>query len=123
MAEVSRERFLQAYGNLLAQSWGNPDLLKRFKAAPGSVLKEFGLDPEGASIEVITPGAGWASQGSPDAQVAMWNNGLKEGSIKLYFPEEAPSGELKTAELSEQELEAVAGGAVAACSCCPCSCC
>ncbi|MCG3190988.1 MAG: hypothetical protein L6R30_16610 [Thermoanaerobaculia bacterium] len=122
MAEVSREKFLQAYGNLLAQSWGNPDLLKRFKAAPGSVLKEFGLDPEGASIEVIIPGAGWNAEGSPDSQVAMWNDGKKAGNIKLYFPEEAPSGELKTAELSEQELEAVAGGG-SACCCSPCSCC
>ncbi|MDL1951999.1 hypothetical protein FBQ97_19625, partial [Acidobacteria bacterium ACD] len=59
MSEVSKEKFLQAYGNLLAQSWGNPDLLKRFKAAPGKVLAEYGLDPEGAAIEVIKPGAGW----------------------------------------------------------------
>ncbi|KAA0256648.1 MAG: hypothetical protein EDX89_00680 [Acidobacteria bacterium] len=121
MSEVSKEKFLQAYGNLLAQSWGNPDLLKRFKAAPGKVLAEYGLDPEGAAIEVIKPGAGWNAEGSPDAQVKMWNDGKKAGKIRLYFPEEAPP-DLKTAELSDQELEAVAGGG-SACCCSPCSCC
>jgi hypothetical protein len=118
---VSKEKFLQAYGNLLAQAWGSPALLKKFKATPGKVLAEFGLDPEGAAIEVITPGKGWTGEGSPDSQVTMWNDGKKAGMIRIYFPEEAP-GDLKTAELSDQELEAVAGGG-SACCCSPCSCC
>jgi hypothetical protein len=121
MTEVSKDKFLQAYGNLLAQSWGSPELLKRFKATPAKVLAEFGLDPEGAAINVISPGKGWNAEGSPDSQVKMWNDGKKAGKISLYFPEEAPSG-LKTAELSDQQLEAVAGGGTACC-CSPCSCC
>ena len=121
MTEVSKDKFLQAYGNLLAQSWGNPDLLKRFKAAPGKVLAEYGLDPEGAAIEIVSPAKGSTAEGSPDMQVGMWNDGKKVGKIKLYFPEEPPQG-LKTAELSDQELEAVAGGG-SACCCSPCSCC
>ena len=39
MSEVSKDKFLQAYGNLLAQAWGDPELLKKFKAAPGKVLE------------------------------------------------------------------------------------
>ncbi len=121
MTEVSKDKFLQAYGNLLAQTWGNPDLLARFKAAPAKVLTEYGLDPEGAVIEIVSPAKGSTAEGSPDLQVGMWNDGKKSGTIKLYFPEEAPQG-LTTAELSDQELEAVAGGG-SACCCSPCSCC
>ena len=121
MTEVSKDKFLQAYGNLLAQSWGDPALLARFKAAPGKVLAEYGLDPEGAVIEIVSPAGGSGAEGSPDLQVGMWNDGKKAGKIQLYFPEEPPQG-LKTAELSDQELEAVAGGA-GACCCSPCSCC
>ena len=121
MAEVSKDKFLQAYGNLLAQSWGSPELLKRFKASPGKVLAEFGLDPEGATIEVIDPAKNWSAGGSPDTQVGMWNDGKKAGKIRLYFPE-APPPDLKTAELSDQQLEAVAGGG-SACCCSPCCSC
>ena len=121
MTEVTKEKFLQAYGNLLAKSWGSPDLAKRFKQSPGKVLAEYGLDPEGAVIEVITPEKGASGAGSPDAQVKMWNDGKKAGKIRFYFPEQPPQG-LKTAELSDQELEAVAGGG-SACCCSPCSCC
>ena len=88
MTEVSKDKFLQAYGNLLAQSWGDPALLARFKAAPGKVLAEYGLDPEGAVIEIVSPAGGSGAEGSPDLQVGMWNDGKKAGRIKLYFPED-----------------------------------
>jgi hypothetical protein len=118
MAEVSKDKFLQAYGNLLAQSWADADVLKRFKAAPAAVLAEYGLDAEGAEINILAPDPKGGSD--PDVQVKLWNDGKKSGKIGLYFPEEPPQG-LKTAELSDQELEAVAGGGLACC-CSPCCC-
>ncbi len=124
MADVSVEKFLNAYGNFLVQSWGNPALKKRFKDEPGRVLKEFGLDPEGAKVEVespkMKPGTGEATA---ESQVKLWNDGKKAGKIRFIYPEEPPQ-DLKTAELSDQELEAIAGGwSVGSCCCSPCCCC
>ena len=122
MADVSNEKFLHAYGSLLVMSWGNPALKNRFKADPEKVLKEFGLDPEGAKVVIESPGQP-GPQATPESAVKLWNDGKKSGTIRFYYPEEPPA-DLKTAVLSDQELEAVAGGwSVSCCSCTPCCCC
>jgi hypothetical protein len=122
MGDVSTEKFLHAYGNFLVQSWGNPALKARFKSSPESVLKEFGLDPEGAKIKIDKP-EGPSSQYTPESQVKLWNEGKKSGTIRFIYPEEPPQ-DLKTAELTDQELEAIAGGwSIGSCCCSPCCCC
>jgi len=126
MADVSQEKFLQAYGNFLVQAWANPQVKKKFKDEPGKVLKEFGLDPENAKIKILAPGTPNSlsiQNPTAESQVRLWNEGRKKGTIEFYFPEEAPA-DLATQELSDQELEAIAGGVSVSCCCCsPCCCC
>ena len=119
MADISEDKFLQAYGQLLLQVWGDPALKARMKASPETVCKEYGLDAEGAKIVLVA-----ADPTNPNAtkesQVVLWNDGKRSGSIDFYFPEEAPE-DLEEAELSEEELAAAGGGGC--CCCCPCCCC
>jgi len=125
MTEVSSEKFLHSYGNFLVRSWGDPALKSRFKQDPAKVLTEFGLDPEGAVVEIDSPEGppGWCADATPESQVRMWNEGKKAGRIRFIYPEEPPQ-DLKTADLSEEELAAIAGGdACCCCSCCPCCSC
>jgi len=120
--EVSNEKFLHAYGNILVMSWGNPALKNRLKQNPASVLKEFGLDPEGAEIVLEAPGEP-GPQATPESAVQLWNDGKRAGKIRFIYPEEPPK-DLVTAELSDQDLESVAGGwSVCSCSSTPCCCC
>jgi len=122
MADVSNEKFLHAYGSVLVMSWGNPALKKRLKADPAKVLKEFGLDAEGAQVSLEAPGAP-GPQATSDSAVKLWNDGKKAGKIRFIYPEEPPQ-DLKTAVLSDQDLEAVAGGwSVGSCCCTPCCSC
>jgi hypothetical protein len=122
MADVSNEKFLHAYGSLLVMSWGNPALKKRLKADPAKVLKEFGLDPEGAQVTIEAPGAPGPNT-TAESAVKLWNDGKKAGKIRFIYPEEPPQ-DLKTAVLSDQDLEAVAGGwSVGSCCCTPCCSC
>jgi hypothetical protein len=122
MADVSNEKFLHAYGSLLVMSWGNPALKKRLKADPAKVLKEFGLDAEGAQVTLEAPGSP-GPNATADSAVKLWNDGKKAGKIRFIYPEEPPQ-DLKTAVLSDQDLEAVAGGwSVGSCCCTPCCSC
>jgi hypothetical protein len=121
MADLSEEKFLHAYGTMLIKIWGDPDLKKRFKANPEEVCKEFGLDPEGAKVEIKPAGPLSNPQATKESQVMLWNTGKVSGSIHLYFPEDPPE-DLEEAELSEEELASVAGGGCCCCSPC-CSCC
>jgi len=124
MTEVPASKFLHIYGHLLISCWGSPALKKRFLATPTIVLKEFGLDPEGAKINIKKPEKGASSeQATPESQVALWNEGKKKGTIDFYFPEEPPETAANY-ELSDEELMAVAGGWRISCCCCtPCCCC
>jgi len=125
MADISTEKFLQAYGQLLVQLWGLPPLKKRFHNEPEKVLKEFGLDPEGARVMIESPGGkpGWIPEATPESQVKLWNEGKKAGKIRFIFPENPPE-DLSTQALSDKELEAIAGGSSYNCCCCsPCCCC
>jgi hypothetical protein len=122
MAEISNEKFLHAYGSLLVMSWGNPALKKRLKADPAKVLKEFGLDSEGAEVVLEAPGPP-NPQATPESAVKLWNDGKKAGRIRFIYPEEPPQ-DLKTAVLSDQDLEAIAGGwSIGSCCCTPCCSC
>jgi hypothetical protein len=124
MADMSTERFLQAYGHFLVTAWGAPPLKNRFKQNPEQVLKEFGLDPEGAKVVIESPGGkpGWIPDATPESQVKLWNEGKKAGKIRFIFPDEPPQ-DLRTAELTDKDLEAVAGGGNYCCCCSPCCCC
>ena len=119
MSDLSNQKFLSAYGALLTDVWGDEALKARFKAGPGEVLKEYGLDPGTASINITAPGS-LGVETTPESQVKLWNAGVKSGSIVFYFPEEVPEG-AENMEISEEALEAVAGGYC--CCCCPCCCC
>ena len=125
MPDIATDKFLQAYGNFLVQAWGLPPLKNRFKKDPETVLKEFGLDPEGAKVVVIPPGPK-SPQATPESAAKLWNDGKKAGRIEFVFPEEPPA-DLKTQTLTDQQLEAIAGGMsidlCACCSCTPCCCC
>jgi hypothetical protein len=122
MKNVSEEKFLQIYGNLLVQTWGDPELKARFKAHPVEVLKEYGLDAGTAKVELISPHAKAGDECTPESQVRMWNEGLETGKITFVYPENPPEG--VSSELSEEQLEAVAGGwSVGSCCCTPCCSC
>jgi hypothetical protein len=125
MADVPETAFLHIYGEFLVQAWGNAALKNRFLKDPETVLKAFGLDPEGAKINIIRPGSKNvpASQCTPESQVKLWNDGKRKGTIDFVFPEDPPA-EIAGHELTDQELQAVAGGAGYYCCCCtPCCCC
>lgn len=119
---VPRDKFLQIYGTVLVRTWDDKALKQRFLANPGEVLKEFGLDPGSAKINIIEP---WQhpdpSLATPDSQVKMWNEGLAQGNITFVYPKEMPEG-AENMELSVAQMEKVAAGDYC-CSCCPCCCC
>jgi hypothetical protein len=122
MPDVTSDKFLHAYGAILVQSWGNPAFKKRLKSDPARVLKEFGLDPEGAKVVLEPPGPP-SPNATPDSAVKLWNEGKKAGAIRFIYPEEPPQ-DLKTAVLSDKDLEAIAGGlSIGSCCCTPCCCC
>ena len=121
--EISTEKFLHAYGNLLVATWGDPELKQRFKDSTVEVLKEYGLDPGDAKVNIKAPGEVSNPEATIESQVKLWNEGLKSGSIDFYYPEEPPEG-AENMELTEEQLEAVAGGwSISCCSCTPCCCC
>ena len=104
----------------------NADELKSIAVAlqadPAKVLKEFGLDPEGAQVTIEAPGTPGPTA-TADSAVKLWNDGKKAGKIRFIYPEEPPQ-DLKTAVLSDLDLEAVAGGwSVGSCCCTPCCSC
>lgn len=123
MADITTERFLEAYGNLLVKCWGSPPLMARLHKEPEVVLKSFGLDPEKAKVNILPPGPP-GPHATPESQVRLWNEGKNKGKIDLYVPE-APPREIADHELTDAELEAVAGGgwSISCCSCTPCCCC
>ena len=125
MAEVSTEKFLQCYGNLLVQAWGMPALMERLKADPKAVLKEFGLDAGDSKVNYLVPGQPnnlSITEPSAESQAELWNHGLTAGEIDLYIPDSPPEDAGST-ELSDEELMEVAGGWSISCCCCsPCCC-
>ena len=117
---MERQEFLKGYSELVWKMWEvNGELKSRLLAEPAAVVKEFGLDPGDASLNIITD---IADEGSLDDQVRMWNEGLSSGSIDLYVPLEKPA-DLSDIELSDADLEAVAGGAGDCCCSCSSPCC
>ena len=124
MATVGNEKFLQIYGSLLVDTWGDEALKQRFKSNPSNVLKEYGLDPGKASVELISPMDQPTRDCTPESAVQLWNDGLKSGKIQFVYPESIPEGAAGM-ELSADQLDAIAGGGTNACCCCTpcCSCC
>ena len=124
MAQISEDKFLQIYGNLLVNTWAMPDLKARFKANPEEVLKEFGLDPGTAKVQLIPPMEHPTAECTPQSQVRMWEEGLQSGIIQFVYPDQPPEG-AQGMELTFEQLEAVAGGgdACCCCSCTPCCSC
>lgn len=132
MSNLTEEKFLQIYGDLLVQYWGLPAHKERFKADPLAVLKEFGLDPGSAKVNVkyIAPGDNSPQENNlniPDPSAGsafqLWTKGKEMGEIDFFVPEEPPE-DSNSMELSDEELMAVAGGwSISCCSCSPCCCC
>ncbi|NIM48280.1 MAG: hypothetical protein GTO22_03325 [Gemmatimonadales bacterium] len=124
MADISTKKFLEAYGAFLVQSWGQPPLKKAFKADPAKVLKEFGLDAEGAEIMVEPPDPTVGPEvATAESAARLWNEGKKAGKIRFIYPEQPPT-QMEAMELSDDQLEAVAGGwSIGSCCCSPCCCC
>ncbi len=125
MADIPEQVFLHKYGEFLIQCWGDPALKKKFKDSPEATLKAFGLDPEGARINILAPGSTGAppEQTTAESQARLWNEGKRSGTIDFYFPDEPPE-QIAGHELSDEELMAVAGGwSISCCSCSPCCCC
>src|SRR5438552_4145693 len=91
MADISTARFLQAYGNFLVAAWGGPPLKNRFKRDREKVLKEFGLDPEGAKVVIDPPGPP-SSQATPESAAKLWNEGKEGGQDPFPLPGRAPAG-------------------------------
>jgi hypothetical protein len=121
--QVPRDKFLQIYGTLLVRTWDDKALKQRFLSKPNEVLKEFGLDPGTAKVNVIEP---WEhpdpALATPDSQVKMWNEGLSQGNITFVYPKEMPEG-AENMELSVGQMEAVAAGDSCCCCCSPCCSC
>jgi hypothetical protein len=126
MAELTQDQFLQRYGNLMVQLWGMPALLDRFKKEPSAVLKEHGLDPERAQVNLLKPGTPndlGVTDATMESAYKLWTDGKKRGKIPFYFVEQPPEGAGGEA-LSDSDLMAIAGGwSISCCSCTPCCCC
>ena len=126
MAELTQENFLQRYGNLMVQIWGVPALKDRFKKDPTAVLKEYGMDTEGARVTLLGPGMPNAlgiTDCTMESQYRLWVQGKQKGDIPFYYVEQAPEGAGREA-LTDEELMAVAGGWSISCCCCtPCCSC
>jgi hypothetical protein len=127
MAEVSEDRFLQIYGNIIVQSWALPAFKERLESETAEVLKEYGLDPGNATITLLQPNqpnALGVTDKTAESQYQMWILGKQRGNIPFYVADEPPEGAGGEA-LSDEELMALAGGgwSVSCCSCTPCCCC
>lgn len=128
MADLTKEQFLQRYGNFMVHIWGMKALLDRFKREPGVVLKEYGLDPGNAKVTILTPGTPnnlGIKEATMDSQFQLWTQGKQKGNIPFYYIAEPPEG-IGGESISDEELMAVAGGGSVSCCCCCspcCSCC
>lgn len=127
MAELSKEQFLQRYGNLMIHIWGMPALLERFRKEAAVVLKEHGLDTDKAAVTLLKPGepnALGVTDSTADSQYQLWIEGKKAGNIPFYYVDQPPEGAGGEA-ITDAELMSVAGGGgiSCCCSCTPCCCC
>jgi hypothetical protein len=117
MDAAARSQFVGNYTKLLTHAWSDEGFAGRLRSDPKQVLDEVGLTvPASATVEILDT----QGEGSLDEQVALWEQGIASGDIKLYVPK-VP--QVETAELSESELEGVAGGDTYCCCCSPCCTC
>ena len=124
---TERRRFVDAYSTLLLSSWGDEGFARRLHHDPVAAAQEAGMSiPAGVSVTIVRHtadqiGAGDAASSDLEAQVGLYEEGLRTGDVVLHVPE---TPVLDTAELSLDELGAVAAGATYCCCCCPaCSSC
>lgn len=122
-----RRRFVDAYSNLLLTSWADEAFAARLRLDPVAAAQEAGMViPAGVTVTTVRHtadqiGAGDAAAADLEAQVGLYEEGLRSGEIILHLPQ---TPVLDTAELSLDELGAVAAGATYCCCCCPaCSSC
>jgi hypothetical protein len=109
---MDKEKFAQAYGNVVAKTWSDPDYLDTLKGDPVATLKEAGIETaEGAEVdvEVMAP----TGEGTVDSQYQMWAKGDRDGTYTLWVP--TPPDDLGD--------EAKAASGDVNCCCTPCCCC
>lgn len=114
--------FIKGYAEILRKVWSDDQAFRqRLLSEPEQVVREFGLDPGDAKLNVITE---VRQEGTVEDQIRLWQEGKKAGAIDFYVPFETPEGAQPDSdvELSDEMLEMVAGGGCTCCSC-PCSCC
>ncbi|MDD2605677.1 MAG: hypothetical protein PHF66_12790 [Desulfobacteraceae bacterium] len=117
---MEKEVFMKAYSSVLRKVWsGDEDYKKKLLSNPSAVLKDAGLDPGTAKVNIITK---ITREGTLDDQLRLWEEGLKTGAIDLYVPLEQPEA-VEDVDLTDAELESVAGGGDCCCTCTPCCCC
>jgi hypothetical protein len=118
--KMEKEVFMKAYSSVLRKVWsGDEDYKKKLLSNPSAVLKDAGLDPGTAKVNIITK---ITREGTLDDQLRLWEEGLKSGAIDLYVPLEQPEA-VEDVDLTDAELESVAGGGDCCCTCTPCCCC
>ncbi|MBN1201273.1 MAG: hypothetical protein JXJ20_05395 [Anaerolineae bacterium] len=124
MGQEEVSAFVKAYAALLKATWTEGEEFQdELLSEPEKVVREFGLNPGDAQINVITE---IQEEGTVEDQARLWEEGKKKGSIDLYVPLSVPEGALDDVELSDEDLEMVAGGGctcTGCCTCTPCCCC
>ncbi len=114
-------QFVRSYSQVLLHFWFDKSFQGRMKENAPAVLKEFGLDPGSARVEIVPEVAG---DPSIDEQVRLWEAGRETGTITLYLPSEPPAF-VSEVELTEERVAGLIAGdsCCCCCSCCPCCCC
>jgi hypothetical protein len=113
-----RSQFLKTYGNLVGRIWDNEGIIDQLNANPIAVLNEYGFDiPADATVNLIFRELN--TDGSPDTQAEMFEEGAKTGIYNVVIPTKPEGVDLSELPLQEEVLDLMAGGA----GCCPCSTC
>lgn len=86
MNAVERASFLRGYARLLTSAWSSRRFTELLDADPRSALARCGLAvPDGAQTRILDED-GQAGGLDPDAAVALWEDGLRTGTFRVFVP-------------------------------------